>query len=90
MVFPIGCRPLEDPAGPVVEVPPGEMFHAMVMSTQAGEIPDICRSAVLPGDRMIEVAGPGSPAAAWCATGAVSEADRPLQIGGNAVLIPPH
>jgi len=72
------------------EVPPGEVLHPVVMSAEAGEIADICCAAVLPGDRMVEIAGSGSSSAAGCPTGAVPEADRPLQIGGNAVLIPPR
>ena len=89
VVFAVGCRPLEDAAGPVVEVPPGEVLHPVVMSAEAGEIPDIRRPAVVPRDRMIEVAGSGASAAAWCPTGAVPQADRALQVGRNAVLVPP-
>jgi hypothetical protein len=86
VVFAVGCRPVEDAVRLVIKLPAGEVLHPVVMSAEAGEIADIRCSAVLPGDRVVQVAGPGSPAAAGCAAGAVSEAHRPLEIGGHSVL----
>src|SRR5579875_2618466 len=61
---PVGVRQMSTPGSGWVKGPAGRLLETMVVSAQLRKTAGTCRAAVLPGDRVVQVAAHRGPAAA--------------------------